>query len=214
VKRPAPREVAFIAGGVAGVAVLFLPLDKGGEVVPLGLLLRPDPFDLAVRLWAAVFLLAIPILASTVRQALFGPLTKWEVRAAYALAFAALSATTFLALCTIVSGIGPYFEAAVVFPSALVLAVGSGVVLAATRRSRVPPSTHAHVAMLVAWMASIAFIVMLFPAEPDGCGPGYYLAAVTLVAYAVEATLRVRAARHGQPGARPEDCLDGCRRTC
>ncbi|MHC4249957.1 MAG: hypothetical protein ACYS9X_12590 [Planctomycetota bacterium] len=203
-KRPAPGEIAFIAIGIAGVAVLFMPLAEHEEILPLGFLLGLDPLaDVWARLWAAAFLVAIPILASTVRQALFGPLTKWQVRAAYALAFAALSATTFLALSVIVSARGPYIEGAVVFPSTLILAVGSGIVLAATRRSRVPPATHAHVAMLVAWMASVAFILMLLPAEPDGCGPGYYLAIVTFVGYAVEATLRVRRALRSDqaPGA-------------
>ncbi|MHC5057824.1 MAG: hypothetical protein ACYTKD_24405 [Planctomycetota bacterium] len=96
-RRPAPREVAFVLTGSIGVAALFLPFVTGGGV-PIRALVS-GPF--VNPLWAAACVLAVPVLASTVRQALFGPLTKWEVRAAYALAFAALSATTLLNLAQV-----------------------------------------------------------------------------------------------------------------
>ncbi|MHC4249959.1 MAG: hypothetical protein ACYS9X_12600 [Planctomycetota bacterium] len=190
-RTPAPREVAFIVGGIAGVAVIFLPFAWGYS--PIGIVCGTGvPPGACIA--ACVMLLSVCILASTVRQAFLGPLSTWEVRGAYVLSFSVLVLTAVL-----IVGLIPHVRGnppgAVMLPSFLILAVGSGVVLAATRKSRVPPSTHAHVAMLVAWMTHAAFCVgILFEDGPPHWGSGYYLAVVTLVAYAVEATLRVRAA--------------------
>jgi hypothetical protein len=193
VKQPTARGIAFMIGGIAGAGVVFVPFAEG--VSPLDVLLSPDPYhDPEARLWAAVFLVAIPILVSTCRQAYLGPLTKREVRAAYAFAFVALGATALLMLVFIVGLSGFTIAQAVTFPSVLIATVGAGAILTATRKARVPPATHAHVAMLVAWMVNGAWSLGLY-APGSGVGTGYYLAAVTLVAYAVEAVLRVRAAR-------------------
>ncbi|MHC5057825.1 MAG: hypothetical protein ACYTKD_24410 [Planctomycetota bacterium] len=201
-KRPTPREVAFILGGVAGVAVAFIPFAEGDG--PLEVLLSANRFyEVEAPLWAAAFLVAFPVLASTVRQSLFGPLTKWEIRAAYALALATLGVTTALMLFFIIGLSAPTIAEAVTFPTTLMLAVGAGIILAATRKSLVPPAAHVHVAMLVAWMPNAAMSLALFTAGGPSRDPGYYLAAVTFVAYAVEATLRVRRALRSDhdPGA-------------
>ncbi|MHC5058590.1 MAG: hypothetical protein ACYTKD_28365 [Planctomycetota bacterium] len=95
----------------------------------------------------------------------------------------------------------------VIIPSVLVSAVGAVAVLAATRKGRVLPGTHAHVAMLVAWMPNAAFWLLTTLVDKSPFLPsrsvGYYLAIVTFVAYAVEATLRVRRAlrTEGEPEA-------------
>ncbi|MHC4249661.1 MAG: hypothetical protein ACYS9X_11090 [Planctomycetota bacterium] len=189
-KRPTPREITFIVTGLAGAAVIFLPFVYGHS--PIGVAAKAWPEDWALLVLASVPFLAIPILASTARQALFGPLTRWEVRAAYALAFAALAATAFVMLYLITEH-GGNTEDAVLPPSALILAVGAAVVLAATRKGHVPPATHAHIAMLVAWMPNAAFCLTAF-GDLGVWGSGFYLACVTLIAYAVEAGVRVRRA--------------------
>ena len=81
----------------------------------------------------------------------------------------------------------------VIVPTTLLAAVGAGAVLVATRKGRVPPGTHAHVAMLVAWMPNAAFCLAMF-ARFGEWGAGFYLAIVALVAYATEAIIRVRRA--------------------
>ncbi len=198
-RRPAPREVAFIVGGIAGVAVFFLPFDD--HLSPMRLLTKYWGRDWTVVVAASVFIVPVFVLASTVRQALFGPLTKWEARAAHAVALAALVASSLVALVLAVGTGGTPLLRTALYPSTFILAVGAGVVLAATRRSRVPSSTHAHVAMLVAWMPNTAFLLAVLGMK-SGWGPGGYLAVVTLVAYTVEATLRVRASCSG-PEAPP-----------
>ena len=80
----------------------------------------------------------------------------------------------------------------------LLLTVGSGAVLVATRKSRVPPATHAHVAMLVAWMPNTVLLIALIR-SPLVRYSGYYLAVIVLVAYIVEAVLRVRGALRSDP---------------
>ncbi|MHC4249660.1 MAG: hypothetical protein ACYS9X_11085 [Planctomycetota bacterium] len=198
-KRPAAREVVFIAGDITGVAVIFLPFFDGYS--PIGVLADAWPGEWQFLVITLVPLLAVPVLASTVRQAMLGPLTKWEVRAEYALAFVALVSTAFLMLFLRTGGPGAGILRAVITPSVLVLAAGGAVVLAATRKGRVPPATHAHVALLVAWMPNAMFCLLFF--GRDGrWGAGFYLAIVTLVAYAIEATLRVRYAprSRAEPG--------------
>ncbi|MHC4249958.1 MAG: hypothetical protein ACYS9X_12595 [Planctomycetota bacterium] len=200
-KRPAPREVAFTAIGIAGVAVIFLPFVL--DYSPLYMLAGTALTNWPIIVMALVPFLSFFILSSIVRQALFSPLTKWEVRAAYALALAALVATTFLMLFLLLTGGGDSaIDDAVIIPSVFILAAGSGVVLAATRKGRVPPTTHSHVAMLIAWMPNAAFGLLFFGSE-GGWSVGFYLAILVFAGYAVEATLRVRAALRSDqdPGA-------------
>ena len=189
-KRPAPREVAFMITALPGVAVIFLPFVYGYS--PIGVLADVGP-DWPFIAIALVSFLSVFIFASTVRQAVFGPLSRWEVRAAYALALAALATTSVLMVAA--------NPDAIICPSVLVLAVGAAIVLAATRKGRVPPGVHAHVAMLVAWMPNAAFCLFEFGQYGDW-GAGFHLAIAAFVAYAVEAALRVRAAlrSEGEPG--------------
>ncbi|MHC4249659.1 MAG: hypothetical protein ACYS9X_11080 [Planctomycetota bacterium] len=198
-KRPTPREVAFIVAGIPGVALLFLPFVWG--VVPVWLLAEETshrgPGEWPFKVIVAVALLAVPILASSCRQAMFGPLTRCEVRAAYALAFGALAATAFLMLAIIDGGAGSSIEETVIIPSTIVLAVGAAIVLVATRKGRVPPDIHAHVAMLVAWMPNAAFC-LFGCADLGNWGAGFYVTIVAFVAYAVEAVVRVRRALRGE----------------
>ncbi|MHC5058589.1 MAG: hypothetical protein ACYTKD_28360 [Planctomycetota bacterium] len=203
VKKPTPREVAFIAGGTAGVAVIFLPFVDG--YTPASFLTGSESYPGQAVVLALVAAVSVPVLASTVRQAVFGPLSKWEVRAAYGLALAAFGATA-LVILDLVSGRGMVERAtAIISPSVLVLAVGAAIILAATRKGRVPPGIHAHVAMLVAWMPNAAYC--LFELGRDmRWGAGFYLAIVTFIAYAGEAGVRVRRALRSegdpQEGAR------------
>ncbi|MHC5058587.1 MAG: hypothetical protein ACYTKD_28350 [Planctomycetota bacterium] len=202
-KKPTPREVAFMVAELPGVAVIFLPFVW--VIIPLLALLEayaPGYCEWRYKAMAAVALLAFPILASTVRQALFGPFTKWEVRGAYTLALAALASNALLVRFFITGG-GGSSEGAVILPSVLILAVGAAIVLAATRKGRVPPATHAHVAMLVAWMPNAAFCLLFF-GQAGPWGTGFYVAIAAFVAYSVEATLRVRRAlrSEGEAGAK------------
>ena len=207
-KRPSRREIGFIVAGIPGVALLFLPFVWG--VVPVRLLAETSERDLCewqFKVVVAVALLAVPILASSCRQAMSGPLTRWEARAAYALSLGALAATTFLMLATIMDGgAGSSIEETVVIPSTILLAAGAAIVLVVTREGRVPPGIHAHVAMLVAWMPNAAFCLSSF-GQLGAWGAGFYATVIAFPAYAVEATLRVRAAHRGGgeagPGAPP-----------
>ncbi|MHC4250816.1 MAG: hypothetical protein ACYS9X_16950, partial [Planctomycetota bacterium] len=197
------RETAFAVAAVPAVGVLALPFVKG--VTPALVLVEPYLWECQALAPVVVACLAVPILASTVRQALFGPLTRWEVRAAYALALGALAATASLvvmlmgddAIIQLADGVK-----AAGCPSAFLLAIGVAVVLVATRKGRVPPGTHAHVAMLVAWMPNAAFCILLF-SQAYRLGAGFYLAILAFVAYAVEAGARVRATLRsdGEAGA-------------
>jgi len=189
VKRPEPREAAFTVAGIAGIAALFMPNARGHALIDLALAGRIWP-----TLWVFVWGLAIPITASTVRQALFGPLTKWEVRAAYALAFTALVVTSIIAVECIAmfqQMAGSCIENSVILPSLLISAIGAIAVLAATMRSRVPPAIHAHVAMLVAWMLNGALLVALLH---RALGLAFYLISFAIVGFAYESVLRVRGA--------------------
>jgi len=192
VKRPEPREAAFTIAGIAGIAAVFIPDARGRaliRVVVIG--------EFWLTLWLSAWALAIPITASTVRQALFGPLTKWEVRAAYALSFAALVATSIIAVECIamfqhMSGSG--IENSVILPSLLISTIGAIIILAATMRSRVPPSIHAHVAMLVAWILNSGLLAALFPRDYFSLGLACYLLSFAIVGFTYEAVLRVRGA--------------------
>ncbi|MHC5058729.1 MAG: hypothetical protein ACYTKD_29070, partial [Planctomycetota bacterium] len=68
VKRPTPREITFVVAGIAGVAVLFLPFVRG--YAPIGVLTDASPVNWQSSILVSVSFLAIPILTSTVRQAL------------------------------------------------------------------------------------------------------------------------------------------------
>jgi hypothetical protein len=192
-KRLAPREVAFMITALPGVAVIFLPFVDGYS--PIGVLADVGSDDWPFIVIALVPFLSVFVLASTVRQALHGPLSKWEARAADALALAALATTSVLMVAA--------HPDAIICPSVLVLAVGAAIVLAATRKGRVPPATHAHVAMLVAWMPNAAFCLFGF-GDLGNWGAGFYLAIAAFAAYAVEAALRVRAALRSGGEAREE----------
>ncbi len=191
-KRPTPREIAFMVAGLPGIAVIFLPFVQGHS--PIDALAEVGPVDWPFIVIVILASIAVPISASTGRQAVIGPPPKWEARAMYALALIALAATAFLMLVLIDEGGGSSIEGAAIIPSILILAVGAAVVLAATRKGRVPPHIHSHVAMLIAWMPNAAFCLLFFGWD-GGWGVGFYLAIVAFVAYVVEATLRVRQAR-------------------
>jgi hypothetical protein len=194
------RDLVFVPGQLLGITLLFLPFVEGYS--PIGVLVDNGPGSWPFIVIVCLASVSIPILTSTVRQAAVGPPTKWEVRAMHMLALVALAVTVFLMLYLIDEGGGSSVEGAAIIPSTIILAVGAAVVLAATRKGRVPRQVHAHVAMLVAWMPNAAFCLSFFGSE-GGWGAGFYLAIVTLVAYAVEATLRVRAAlrSEGEAGA-------------
>jgi hypothetical protein len=201
-RRPRLRETAFAFAAVPAVGVLALPFIKG--VTPVLVLVEPYLWEWQALAPVVVACLAVPILASTVRQALFGAPTKWKVRAAYALALGALASTASLVVMLMGDDAIIQLSAGVKAagcPSAFLLAIGVAVVLVATRKGRIPPGTHAHVAMLVAWMPNAAFCILLF-SQAYRLGAGYYLAVVAFVAYAVEATLRARSALRGdgEPG--------------
>ena len=188
-KRPEPREAAFTIAGIAGIAAVFIPNARGHVLIHMVVVGEFWP-----TLWLSVWGLAIPITASTVRQALFGPLTKWEVRAAYTLAFTALVATSIIAVECVdmfqqMGGSG--IENSVILPSLLISAMGAVIVLAATRRSRVPPAIHAHVAMLVAWILNSVLLAALLH---KALGPACYLISFAIVGFSYEAILRVRGA--------------------
>jgi len=182
-KRPTLLEIGYVLAGLPAVALIFLPFVS--DVSPILMVCMGFPP-------AIISLLAIPILISTIRHAFYEPGLEVGVPWAYGLSLAAL-ATTILVLLG---------SRGVIGQSVLVLAVGAVIVLAATRKGRVPARIHAHIAMLVAWMPNAVLCLAEFW-ESRSKGLGYHLAVVTLIAYALEVALRVREARRSEP--EPED---------
>jgi hypothetical protein len=181
---PDPHEIAYGIPELVGVAVLFLPFAWGYS--PLDVLaedlsdVSPLMIPFLIPWLSAVFI------ASTARQAFFGPLTRWEARAAYVLAIAALITPSLLCASAIMDG----RDAPISQPLVLALAFGIALVLVATRRKRVPTHVHAHVAMLLSWVPNT--VLWLTATSGDsGWDVGAHLAIVACVAYGSEAAVRL-----------------------
>ncbi|MHC5058731.1 MAG: hypothetical protein ACYTKD_29080 [Planctomycetota bacterium] len=187
-KRPALRDRVFLHGQLVGLAIPFLPITN--TFVPI-IGLAESPYGgfhwPAFLLLVFAPLLLVPAMAaSTVRQALRGRLSGPERVGAYAVAFAVLMAN---ALVAVRYGLGP-----VIGPTFLIVSVGAAVVLASTRKGRLPPHVHAHLALLTAWVVDLGFSVVATLESPAAIGPGCLAAAASLLAVAVEAVVRVRRA--------------------
>ncbi|MHC4249662.1 MAG: hypothetical protein ACYS9X_11095 [Planctomycetota bacterium] len=194
---PRTRDLVFLPGQLLAVAVPFLPFTQGK--VPIGILLTPG-FDFN---WPAVPLLLLApallgsgMVTSTVRQALAGRLSRVERACAYVFAFAALTA---VALACVTPTLGPVFG-----PTAVLTAFGAIAILASTRKGRLRPHLHAHVALLAAWIMSMGFAVIVTFAESHRLGPGWWAGAVSVVAVTVEAVVRVRRALRSEGEAEAE----------
>ena len=132
-KRPTPREIAFMVAELPGVVVPFLSFAGRAPDTPVRALLswHENPWVVLLLLLLAFLAVPVLILASTVRQALAGPPTRGEIWMAYGVAFAALA------------GISLFLpdEPQPVHPSVIgscwIVAVGAIAVLASTMNSRV-----------------------------------------------------------------------------
>jgi hypothetical protein len=199
-KRPALRDLVFLPGQLIAIAVAFLPFTDTKDDLPILVLCdwQEHPWTVPAIVLFAFLIIPLLILASTIRQTLFGPPTRGETWVAYGVSLAALVALT----------IHIPTEQGLVHPSAIgsawIGAVGAIAVLVSTMKSRVPPHIHAHVAMLVAYVTSVGFFCLLLfiGGWLGGLGPGCWLTPVAVVAYIVEAVVRVRAAlrSEGEPG--------------
>ncbi len=163
------RDLVFVPGQILGVAVIFLPLTDG--LIPVRMLVdEPGLNWIAVQqLLLVPVLLGLAMVASTVRQAVAGPLSRAEGTAAYALALLVLLLAAFLAV-----GWPP--PGPVVGPTFLLASVGAIVILAATRKGGLPAHVHAHVALLAAWIVSMGLTVVVIFDEPHGADVGCYMA--------------------------------------
>ena len=130
--------------------------------------------------------MSVAIVASTVRQAFYGPLTKRETRAAYVLTVVSLATVSLTCVSTMMDG----KSAPTSRPLALALAAGVAIVLAVTRRGRIPSHVHAHVAMLLSWGPNTV-LWLIASAPTDDWDVGALLAIVACVAYAAEAAVRL-----------------------
>jgi hypothetical protein len=183
-KRPCSRDLIFLPGQLLAVAVPFLRFT--GPFVPVRILVGEPNYN-----WPAVPLLLIApailgpaMAASTVRQAVRGPLSRAERISAYALAFAVLMGVASASVDRI---LGP-----VVGPTVLLAALGAIAILAATRKGGLPAHFHAHIALLTAWIVNMGFAVIVTFAESRRLGSGWWVGAVSVLAVTVEAVVRVR----------------------
>ncbi len=192
---PRTRDLIFLPGQLLGVAVPFLCFV--GPFVPVRILIGEPNYN-----WPAVpLLLLAPVVlgaamaVSTVRLVLAGSLSRAARVCAYVLAFAVLTAVA----CASVSPLlGPVFG-----PTGVLTAFGAIAILAATRKGRLPPHVHAHIALLTAWIINMGFTVIVTFTESQQVGPGWWMGTVSVLAVTVEAVIRVRRAlrSEGEAGA-------------
>ena len=193
---PKTAAAAVAAGALRSAATAADWLEDGTPILVLLSWHEPTWSILSILLFAFV---CVPILAlaSTIRQSFLGPLTGGETWVAYSVSLAALAAMIFF----LPTEPGPVHPSAI--GSAWIAAVGAIAVLASTMNSRVPRGVHAHVALLVAYVPSVGYFCMIVFGWLGPAGIGCWLAMIAIVAYIVEATLRVRAAlrSEGRAGA-------------
>jgi hypothetical protein len=189
------RDLVFLPGQILGAAVLFLPFADG--LVPIRLLVGASTYrsEPGVAMLALPAVLILPVIASTVRQAVAGPLSQTETWIAWIVSAVALLVTCFVVLTE-------DFEA-VVGPTFLLASLGAIALLAATRGGRLPAHVHAHVSLIVAWgvNASLAVVSALVWAAPDA---GCWIAQAAAAACALEAVSRVRRALRSEGEAAGE----------
>jgi len=202
-ERPRTRDLVFLPGQLLGVAVPFLPFTNAKRDVPFFTLCdwHQHPWT-ALSIIALAFLcIPILILVSTIRQAIWGPLGKGEAWVAYGASLATLAATARF-LCAEPLPVHPSL-----IGSALIWAIGAIAILASTMNGRVPRTVHAHVAILVAYVPSVGlFCVFGFGWMWQEIGLGCWLGSAAVMAYAVEAVIRVRRALRNE-GAAEADAL-------
>jgi hypothetical protein len=199
VKRLPPREIAFIVMALPGVVMPFLPFSGAKDRVPVLALCdwHETPWSILSIVLFAFLCVPILILASTVRQALWGAMTRGETWVAYGVSLVALTSIASFLL----TAQGPH---PALIGSALIWAIGAVAILASTMNSRLPRTEHAHVALLVAYVPSIGFFCILGFERLTNIGPGCWLAAIAILAYTVEAIIRVRRALRSEGGPEAE----------
>jgi len=190
-RRPRTRDLVFLPGQLVALAVPFVPFTDDKDVLPILGICDCQELPWTVRAAMLFGFLLVPLLAlgSTIRQAIGGPLGRGEAWVAYGVSMAALAATALL-LATVRYNVHPSL-----IGSALIWSIGAIAILASTTKSRIPRTVHAHVALLVAYVPSVGFFcVRVFGWMWQETGLGCWLASAAVMAYAVEAVVRVRRA--------------------
>lgn len=171
------RRFLFPVLEIPGLLVLFLPFTWGYS--PCDVLGEPGFEELHVM--AGVAFLAVPILASTVRQLVAGPLSKAEARIAYGLALSALVASVVVAITLF--DVDFWIVSVSTWTAALVVAA----VCAFNVRKRVPHAVNAHVCLLLAYLPNAIMAVVAFG---DDLEMGGYVCLVAMAGHVAEAAVR------------------------